>query len=231
MTEGGGSRNVKGGAVPARDELLLDQPLEQKVELPLPLDLPATMFTGPGLLALADLLPVMTAYVDRDEVIRFINKPYAEWIGQPRRELVGKTMREVLGTNYADRKPLIDGAMAGERKYFAATFDHPERGKLALQVDYVPWIAPGGTRAEGICIVLNDVTEQRVAERAIRESEERFRRIANSAPALMWVTRLDRVRDFVNDAYADFMGVSLEEARTADWRTFIHPDDQEEVLR
>ena len=50
-----------------------------------------------------------------------------------------------------------------------------------------------------------DVTEQRVAERALQESEARFRRIANSAPAMMWVTRLDRVRDFVNDAYAEFV--------------------------
>ena len=51
-----------------------------------------------------------------------------------------------------------------------------------------------------------DVTEQRAAERALRESEARFRRIANSAPVMMWVTRLDRTRDFVNDAYAEFVG-------------------------
>ena len=50
-------------------------------------------------------------------------------------------------------------------------------------------------------ILVQDVTEQRTAERALRESEERFRRIADQAPVLMWVTRLDRTRDFVNDAY------------------------------
>jgi PAS domain-containing protein len=44
--------------------------------------------------------------------------------------------------------------------------------------------------------LLTDITEQRVAERALKESEARFRRIANSAPALMWVTRIDRVTDF-----------------------------------
>jgi len=35
---------------------------QASAELPLPLDLPSTMFSGPGLLQLADLLPVMTAY-------------------------------------------------------------------------------------------------------------------------------------------------------------------------
>jgi PAS domain S-box-containing protein len=199
-----------------------------------PPDLPAEMFTGPGLLALADLLPVMTAYVDRSETFRFVNRPYAEWLAIPRKEILGRTMREVLGEqNYADRKPLMDSALAGERKFFAATYDHPERGRLALQVDYVPWVAPGTTEPQGICIVINDVTEQRVAERAIRESEDRFRRIANSAPALMWVTRLDRARDFVNEAYAEFAcgpDCDLETARTLDWRSRIHPDDVDRIV-
>src|SRR5689334_17641041 len=178
---------------------------EAAAELPLPLDLPSTMFSGPGLLQLADLLPVMTAYADKDQIIRFMNKPYADWLGSPRREILGKTMREIIGEeNWASRKPMIEAALKGERKFFAATYEHPERGTLALTIDYVPWVAPGGSAVEGICIVLNDVTEQRVAERALRESEERFRRIANSAPALMWVTRIDRVRDFVNGAYAEF---------------------------
>src|SRR6476469_4391878 len=147
-------------------------------EVPLPDDLPSTMFTGPGLMQLADLLPVMTAYADRDQVIRFMNKPYADWLGRPRREILGKTMRELIGEkNWRDRKPMSEAALNGERQFFAATYDHPERGLLALTIDYVPWVAPGGKSIEGICIVLNDVTEQRVAERALRESEERFRRI------------------------------------------------------
>lgn len=202
-------------------------------ELPLPIDMPPAMFTGPGLLALADLLPVMTAYVDRDEIFRFINKPYAEWIGRPRRDIIGLTMREIIGEQYASRKPMIDAALEGQRQFFVATFDHPDRGPLALQIDYVPWTSPGGSQVEGLAIVLNDITEQRTAERAIRESEERFRRIANSAPALMWVTRLDRVRDFVNDAYVDFSigpGGDREAARMLDWRERIHPDDIDRIV-
>src|SRR5690349_6550777 len=109
-------------------------------ELPLPLDMPGSMFTGPGLLQLADLLPVMTAYVDRDEVFRFVNKPYAEWMGVPRKDLLGTTMRAQLGEkNYAARKPMIRAALGGERTFFAATYEHPTRGTLALQIDYVPW--------------------------------------------------------------------------------------------
>ncbi|HEX3423181.1 MAG TPA: PAS domain S-box protein [Sphingomicrobium sp.] len=219
-------KHKKARTPPPQDPFLEDRVLE-----PLPAHLPPEMFSAAGLLQLADLLPVMTAYVDSGQVMRFMNKPYADWLGRPRSEIIGKTMRELIGEqNWAERKPMIEAALGGERQFFAATYDHPERGILALQIDYVPWIAPGASKVEGLCIVLNDVTEQRVAERSMRESEARFKRIANHAPVLMWVTRLDRTRDFVNDAYMDYLGTDDREvARTYDWREGIHPGDLQRI--
>ncbi|MCL6729256.1 PAS domain-containing sensor histidine kinase [Sphingomonas hankyongi] len=198
---------------------------------PPPIELPAAMFSGPGLLTLADLLPVMTAFVDRDLRYRFINKPLAEWLEQPRRKLIGLHMREVIGDEaFEHREPMLKAALEGERQFFASTFNHPARGLVAAQTDYTPWVNPGTGEVDGIVIVVTDITEQRVTERALRESEERFRRIANNAPALMWVTRLDRVRDFVNDAYCEFLGMAHEEARVLDWRDRIHPEDVDRIV-
>jgi len=198
---------------------------------PPPIDLPAAMFSAPGLLTLADLLPVMTAFVDREQRYRFMNKALGDWFERPRHEMIGRTMAEVVGEeNYAARKALLDAAMAGEQQFFAATFEHPTRGLVAAQTEYVPWRNPATGAVDGVVIVVTDITEQRTTEKALRESEERFRRIANSAPALMWVTRLDRVRDFVNEAYMEFTGLPYEEARTLDWRTRIHPDDVDRIV-
>jgi PAS domain S-box-containing protein len=72
--------------------------------------------------------------------------------------------------------------------------------------------------------------ERTRAEAEVRESEERFRAIADTAPVLIWVTQQDRVRAFVNQAYVAFHGGTYEEARQADWRTILHPDDQERVV-
>jgi PAS domain S-box-containing protein len=184
----------------------------------------------PAMLAIADILPVMTGYLDRDFTYRFVNKPLAEWLEMPRKEILGRTVSEIVGERtFEQRRPMLESALAGQRSFFASEFDHPARGPVAVQTDYVPW-ADGAGEVRGIIVVVQDVTEQRAAERALRESEERFRRIANSAPAMMWVTRLDRVRDFVNDAYVEFTGLSDDEARVLDWRDRIHPDDRERIV-
>jgi PAS domain S-box-containing protein len=190
----------------------------------------ATGFDFSSVLAVADLLPVMVAFIDEGRRYRFMNKPMADWFERPRAELLGLTMRELLGEEaWAMREPLIAAAFAGERTFFAADFKHPTRGSLAVQTNYMPWADSSGT-VRGLIILVQDVTEQRASERALRESEERFRRIANQAPTLMWVTRLDRTRDFVNDAYMQFVGGTREEACTLDWRTRIHPEDLDRIV-
>ncbi len=65
---------------------------------------------------------------------------------------------------------------------------------------------------------------------AAPDSGERFRLIIDSAPTPMWVTRLDRTREFVNQAYVEFVGGSYEEALVFDWRHAIHPDDVERIF-
>ena len=182
------------------------------------------------MLGIADALPMGLAYVGPDHRYRFVNRALADLLDQSRKTLIGRPMDEVLGAEaMAMRAAHFAAALAGERRWFAADFKHPTRGTLAIQSDYLPQLAADGT-VLGVVILINDVTEQRVAERAIKESEERFRRIADSAPVMMWVSRLDRTRDFVNGAYAEFAGMSREEARRDDWTQAIHPDDRDRVI-
>ena len=182
------------------------------------------------MLAIADALPVLIAYLDTDQRYVFVNRALAEWFGLRRRDILGRTMRDVLGeTAYKVRQPMLEAALGGERQWFAASYDHPTRGPLAVQAEYVPQRAADG-HVEGLVLLIQDVTEQRAAERSLRESELRFRRIADSAPALMWVSRLDRTRDFVNEAYAHYLGLGEQEACRYDWREAIHPDDAERIV-
>ena len=182
-------------------------------------------------IGIADALPMPVAMVDLHQRYTFVNQAFAQFFERRRRDILGRTMREILGERaYADREALIEAGLNGERQWFAADFHHPTRGLLAAQTDYVPQSASDGTR-QGMIVIIQDVTEQRVAERSLRESEARFRRIADSAPVLMWVTRLDRSRDFVNEAYVEFAGLSREDARTHSWSEWVHPDDFERIAR
>src|SRR5579883_2099845 len=76
-----------------------------------------------------------------------------------------------------------------------------------------------------------DITDRMLAQETLRESEERFRLIANSAPVPIWVTQLDRTRAFANQAYVDFVGLPYEEAIKYDWRKALHPDDLPRILQ
>ena len=76
-----------------------------------------------------------------------------------------------------------------------------------------------------------DITDQMLAQDTLRESEERFRLIADSAPVPIWVTKLDRTRSFANQAYLDFLGLPFEEAVMFDWRKALHPDDLPHILQ
>jgi PAS domain S-box-containing protein len=76
-----------------------------------------------------------------------------------------------------------------------------------------------------------DVTDQMLAQATLRESEERFRLIANSAPVPIWVTKLDRTRSFANQAYLDFLGLPFDEAIVFDWRKRLHSDDVERIVQ
>ena len=76
-----------------------------------------------------------------------------------------------------------------------------------------------------------DITDRMLAQETLRESEERFRLIADSAPVPIWVTKLDRTRSFANQAYLDFLGLPFEQAIVFDWRKALHPDDLPRILQ
>jgi PAS domain S-box-containing protein len=76
-----------------------------------------------------------------------------------------------------------------------------------------------------------DATDRMLAQEKLRESEERFRLIADSAPVPIWVTKLDRTRSFANKAYVDFLGLPFEEAIAFDWRKRLHPNDRQRIVQ
>lgn len=72
-----------------------------------------------------------------------------------------------------------------------------------------------------------DITEQRQAEEALRESEKRFRAMADSAPVLIWTAGPDGQNDYFNKPWLDFVGSTLEAELGTGWLRHLHPDDRQ----
>ena len=92
------------------------------------------------------------------------------------------------------------------------------------------WSEPESELLQEVAVRTWTEIERARAEAAVRESEVRFRAIADTASVLIWVTQQDRTRAFVNQAYVAFNGGTYDEARLADWRAVIHPDDHERII-
>jgi PAS domain S-box-containing protein len=75
--------------------------------------------------------------------------------------------------------------------------------------------------------ISEDITEQKRATEALRESEERFRKLADEAPVLIWMNDANRSGTFVNQSCLEFTGRSTEELLGEGWAEGIHPEDKQ----
>ncbi len=82
----------------------------------------------------------------------------------------------------------------------------------------------GGTI--GYVSIVRDVTERKLAEMAARESEAKFRTIANAMPQMVWSTLPDGHHDYYNDRWYEFTGVPCGSTDGDSWIGLFHPDDQ-----
>ena len=179
--------------------------------------------------SIADALPLLISYVDAELRYRFVNQPYEAWFGRSIEDILGRTVTELMGPErFEQRRPFFERTLAGETVTYEEDLER-RNGVAITEILHVPH-RDAADRVVGFYAVVRDITESKLAERALVESEQRFRSIANSAPVPIWVSRMDGLREFVNTAYVDFLGCSFEEALNFDWRKALHPDDLARIL-
>ena len=120
---------------------------------------------------ITDNLPVLIAYIDHEHRYRFCNATFEQWFGVPPARLEGQHVADALGeTLYAQRRPFIERALAGERVEFDQVMPLPGAHR-DIHALYVPHQENGVTI--GLYALVTDVT-------AIRRSEAELMRLARN---------------------------------------------------
>ncbi|TGE00240.1 response regulator [Methylobacterium nonmethylotrophicum] len=190
---------------------------------------------------MADLLesvlenaPVGLGFLDRDLNIRHMNRALGDMsergfgadVGAPiwailpslRDELAPKLAaardRGLVTANVAVAVPAASAP--GGTRHFAASFFPLRRSRRG----------PEGERADGVGLVMNDVTLGKLAERRLIDSEERFRSLTEATSAIVWTTTPDGDFRQATSEWTRFTGQSPAEAAGRGFLDAIHPDDR-----
>lgn len=181
------------------------------------------------------------AAVDAVEGVLWTNNAAGEMIGeQPGWEkLTGQTPAEYHGFGWAsaihpdDAQPTLEAWLAAVAERRPFLFEHRVRRHDGVwrrfQVRAVP-VLEADDRVREWVGVHTDVTEQKIADERLRESEARFRVMADAAPSPVWMTTAEGGIEFVNEAFAEFAGLDREGLLGNVWINLIHPDDIASVL-
>lgn len=114
---------------------------------------------------LADSIPALVSYVDRELRYQYVSAGYERWFGEPREHYVGRHVRDVIGpTAYATMLPHIEQALAGKGDRFRSRAEYPT-GTREVDIQLVPLCGESG-EPDGIAVLVQDVSAQESQRRA-----------------------------------------------------------------
>lgn len=143
-----------------------------------------------------------------------VGQPIARFVHPDFMAAVGKRVRLIMDTGqptplFEERFVRLDGEIIDvEVISLPITYD----GQKAIQV------------------VIRDITEQKKAEKALRDSEERLRFMAESMPQKMFTTKANGRVDYVNPQWLDYTGMTTKKFLKDGWQEITHPDDRQKAI-
>ena len=160
------------------------------------------------------------------------NKAAEEIFGLTADLVVGKDLRGFVEIHYKgfsreNVRDLIakEGEWRGE-----AYFTRPSDKKIITLLGSYKLLKEGD-KPLGLLISGTDITERIEAESKIKESENRFREMADVAPVMIWMANEKRKTTYLNKPWKNFTGIDIIHAGPEAWEKLVHPQDIEEAKK
>jgi PAS domain S-box-containing protein len=178
---------------------------------------------------LIETAPLPICMLDREGRVQDVWNPAAE-------SMFGWKKSEVMG-KFALAAPMVtEEARERHRRDFAKLWEGQtlsevevtlrDRDGNAVPVScFATPLRDSDGNVSGVVAILVDLTERRKMEQALRESEERFRNLSDTAPVLIWMAGVDRHCYYFNKTWLAFTGRSLPHEYGKGWTAGVHPDD------
>ena len=179
---------------------------------------------------LADNVPVLISYFDAKELrCRFANKAYAQMWGWDESSILNHTVEEVIGAEgYAAISPYIERVIRGETVTYERSIRDAKGNERILEVNLRPQHGDGGKTLAAF-VLIHDITRHRLAEQAVRDSEERLRKFSEATQVGI-VFHEDGIVQDCNEALLRLTGYKYDDLMGTEIMQYVSPAFREEVL-
>jgi PAS domain S-box-containing protein len=117
---------------------------------------------------IADSLPVLIAFIDKNLVYRFANRAYEDWFGMPVSKVLGHRVDEVLGADvWKERRQAVASVLNGEAVRLEASWPTVDGQQREAEIRYLPRMGASG-EVDGFHVFATDITDRKVALEATR---------------------------------------------------------------